>query len=145
MPCSQSYQLNSIFLNNSAENDRSKVKSALIQSNKSLKTLTHLSHNPAKTSWILLLQNLSRENHAINKTKVFLHMFLWTRTILVKLATFKFWCFPSKVFTSLKAHSEIIRLEFFNPDIHSVLWLVADRMTYCSQHFWDRCKSLQRG
>ena len=36
------------FLNNSAENNRSKAKSALIQSNKSLKTLTHLCHNPAK-------------------------------------------------------------------------------------------------
>ena len=58
------------FLNNSAENNRSKVKSALIQSNKSLKTQTHLSHNPAKTSWILLLQNLSRNPSKVKRALI---------------------------------------------------------------------------
>ena len=49
-----------------------------------------------------------------------------------------------KCFHFSKTDSEIIFLQLFYPDIHGVLWPLADRMTYCGENLWDRRKALEK-
>jgi len=52
--------------------------------------------------------------------------------------------FAIKCFYFSEADSEVIFLQLFYPDIHGVLWPVAERMTYCGENFWERRKALER-
>jgi len=49
-----------------------------------------------------------------------------------------------KCFYFSETDSEIIFLQLFDPDIHGVLWPVADSVMYCGENFWDRGKALER-